>query len=110
MRGPSKRIPKEVRRMVGVIVKRFHPEQVILFGSHARGDARPDGDVDLLVVMPVSGSKREVQLKIRLALRRFEIPMDLIVTTPEDFEWRQEIPGTIERPAVLEGGGLYARP
>jgi len=33
-----------------------------------------------------------------------------LVTTPEDFEWRKEIPGTIERPAALEGRVLYARP
>ncbi len=34
------------------IVTRFHPERIILFGSQVREDARPDSDVDLLVVMP----------------------------------------------------------
>jgi predicted nucleotidyltransferase len=102
-------IRKVIRDIVDLIVERFHPEQVILFGSHARGDAGPDSDVDLLVVVPVLGSKREKQLEIRVALHRFKIPMDLIVTTPEDFEWRKDIPGTIERPAVVEGEVLYAR-
>ncbi len=37
--------------MVRRIVHRFRPERIILFGSHARGDAGPDSDVDLLVVM-----------------------------------------------------------
>ena len=77
--------------MVRRIVKRFHPDRVILFGSHARGTAGPDSDVDLLVIMPVAGSK------------------DIIVTTPEDFEWHKEIPGTIERPAAREGKVVYAR-
>jgi predicted nucleotidyltransferase len=35
-----------IRRMVRRMVEQFHPEQVILFGSYARGDARPDSDVD----------------------------------------------------------------
>ena len=38
-----------IQEMVRRIVRQFHPERVILFGSHARGDAGPDSDVDLLV-------------------------------------------------------------
>lgn len=95
--------------MVRRIVSRFHPEKIILFGSHARGDAGPDSDVDLLVVMPLRGSKLEKQLEIRLALRNIRVPKDIVVTTPEDFQWRKEIPGTIERPAAREGKVLYAR-
>lgn len=102
-------VDRTIKRMVRIIVRRFNPERIILFGSHARGEAGPDSDVDLLVVMPVSGSKREKQLEVRVALHRFKIPTDVIVTTPEDFEWRKDIPGTIERPAVLEGKVLYAR-
>ncbi|HEX4964990.1 MAG TPA: nucleotidyltransferase domain-containing protein [Thermoanaerobaculia bacterium] len=96
--------------MVRRIVSRFHPERIILFGSHARGDAGPDSDVDLLIVMPYLGSKREKQLEIRLALRSIRIPKDIVVTAPEEFLWRKEVPGTIERPAALEGKVLYARP
>jgi predicted nucleotidyltransferase len=95
--------------MVKRIVERFHPDRVILFGSHARGTAGPDSDVDLLVVMSVTGSKREKQLEVRRALHQFKVSKDIIVTTPEDFEWRKEIPGTIERPAAREGKVVYAR-
>jgi len=96
--------------MVSRIVRQFDPEKIILFGSHARGDAGPDSDVDLLVVLPFSGSKEEKQVEIRLALRGIGVPKDIVVTTPEDFLWRKEIPGTIERPAAREGKLLYARP
>jgi predicted nucleotidyltransferase len=101
---------REIQQMVRRIVRRFHPERIILFGSHARGDAGPDSDVDLLVVMPFRGSKREKQLEIRLALRNIHVPKDIVVTTPEEFQWRKEVPGTIERPAAREGKVLYARP
>ncbi|HQE75304.1 MAG TPA: nucleotidyltransferase domain-containing protein [Candidatus Hydrogenedentes bacterium] len=96
--------------MVRRIVDQFQPEQVILFGSHAREDAGPDSDVDLLVVMPVEGSKRAKQIEIRVALHSIPVPKDIIVSTPEEFAWRRHIIGTIEEPAAREGKILYARP
>ncbi len=100
---------KDIRRMVQRIRKQFNPERIILFGSHARGDAGPDSDVDLLVVMPVEGSKRDARLEIALALCDIRVPKDIVVTTPEAYEWRKEIVGTIEHPAAREGKVLYAR-
>jgi predicted nucleotidyltransferase len=58
-----------IAEMVRRIVKEFDPHQIILFGSFARGQAGPDSDVDLLVVMPVHGSRREKRVAIRAALR-----------------------------------------
>jgi predicted nucleotidyltransferase len=98
-----------IRRIVKRIVQQFDPEQVILFGSQARGDAGPDSDVDLLVVMDVKGSRLEKTVEIQLALREFLVPLDILVTTPEDFAWRKDVVGTIEWPAAREGKVLYAR-
>ena len=95
--------------MVQRIVDKFQPEQVILFGSHARGDAGPDSDVDLLVVMDFEGTAFEQGLEIRVALHDILVPKDVIVTRPEDFAWRKDVVGTIEWPASREGKVLYAR-
>lgn len=103
------RLERIIDEMVLRIVERFDPERIILFGSAARGDAGPDSDVDLLVVMPAKGLKREKQLEIRKALRGIRVPVDIVVSTPEEFDWRQDIVGTIEYPAVKEGKVLYAR-
>ena len=100
---------KMIREMVNRIVEHFDPERIILFGSSARGDAGPDSDVDLLVVMPIQDSKREKQLEIRALLRGIRLAKDIVVTRPEDFEWRKDIVGTIEYPATKEGKVLYAR-
>jgi predicted nucleotidyltransferase len=102
-------IERTLGQMVERIVKRFAPERIILFGSHATGRAGPDSDVDLLVVMTPNGSKAEQELEILRLLRRYRVPKDVVVTTPEDFGWRRKVPGTIERPAALEGRVLYAR-
>jgi predicted nucleotidyltransferase len=95
--------------MVRRIVARFDPDQIILFGSHARGEGRPDSDVDLLVVMPVKGSKRAKQLEVRAAVHGVHVPKDILVSRPEEFQWRKDIVGTIEHPAAREGQVLYAR-
>ena len=98
-----------VNRMVERIVGRFAPEKVILFGSHAKGTAGVDSDVDLLVVMPVRGSKRQKAVEIGVALHDFAVPKDIVISKPEDFVWRKDVIGTIEYPAAHEGKVLYAK-
>ena len=80
-------VKAQIREMVKLIVKQFHPEKIILFGSQAQGDAGPDSDVDLLVVMPVEkGAKFKKMVEIGVALHDIPVPTDVIVTAPEDFE------------------------
>ena len=98
-----------IEEMVRRIVSKCNPEKVILFGSHARGDAVEDSDVDLLVVLPVTGSKRAVRVQMRRLLNDIPMSKDIVVSTPEEFQWRQNYIGTIEHPAVREGKTLYAQ-
>ena len=100
---------RQIKKVVERIVSRFAPDRIILFGSHARGNAGADSDIDLLVVMPVTGSRRDKAIEIGVSLHDISIPKDLIVVTPQEFEWRKDIVGTIERPAAREGKVLYAR-
>jgi len=100
---------RQIKKIVGRIVTRFSPDKIILFGSYARGNAGPDSDIDLLVVMPVTGSRRDKAIEIGVSLHDIAIPKDLIVVTPQEFEWRKNVVGTIERPAAREGKVLYVR-
>ena len=102
-------VEKLIQQMVKRIVSQFKPEKVILFGSHARGTAGPDSDVDLLVVMPVHGSKLKTAVRVSSALHDIRLPMDVIVSDPSEFEWRKDVVGTIEWPATHEGKVLYAK-
>jgi uncharacterized protein len=101
---------KQIQKMVAHIVRRFNPEKIILFGSQVRGQAGPDSDVDLLIVMPLNGTKRETQVAVRVALHDIQVPKDIIVSPPSEFQWRKDVVGTIEYPAWHEGKVLYAKP
>jgi predicted nucleotidyltransferase len=105
----SNEIAPLITQMTDRIVTRFHPDRVILFGSHATGTATPDSDVDLLVVMPIEGSKRQARLAIRAALHDIAVPKDVLVLTPEELGEQQAVMGTIARTAVREGRVLHAR-
>lgn len=91
------------------IVSKFQPLRVILFGSHARGEAGPDSDVDLLVVMSRAENKRKAAIAIRRVLADLPICKDIVVTTPEEIAERGDVIGTVLRPALLEGKVLYER-
>lgn len=101
--------PRLIDQMARRLARRFKPEQIILFGSHARGTAGPDSDVDLLVVMPLIGTKRDKEIEMRIALHDILVPFDIIVVTPDEVARRRNIPGTIIRPALREGKVLYVR-
>ncbi len=78
-----KRIPqKAIDQVVKQIVEKFKPQKIILFGSYARGNPRPESDVDLLVVMetPLKESKQSLEIRRYLDVM---FGLDLIVHTPK---------------------------
>lgn len=102
-----------LRQMARVIVREVEPERVILFGSHARGEARPDSDVDLLVIErepfgKLRSRRREAALLWR-ALSRFPVPKDIVVYSQEEAAACRDSPGHIVAEALREGRVLYER-
>jgi predicted nucleotidyltransferase len=98
-----------ISSIIEQIVRDFHPLQIVLFGSHARGDADPESDVDLLVVLSQATDKRKTAIEIRRALASFPVSKDIIVTTPEEIARRGDLVGSVLRPALREGKVLYER-
>jgi uncharacterized protein len=88
------------------IGKEYHPSQVVLFGSYARGIATKDSDVDLLVVMPFEGRSVDKSVEIRLKMNP-PFPLDLLVRTPEVVRRRIEMGDSFLRDILRDGKVLY---
>ena len=76
---------------------------VILFGSHARGDSRPDSDADFLVIEPELKSRRAEMVRLRDVLRPLRIPVDIVVTNEATYEEWADTPGTLFYEVKQEG-------
>ena len=90
------------------LVAAAQPLKVILFGSHARGEADDRSDVDLLIIEPTVSNRYEEMIRLNRALKGMLMPVDLLVISEQEFEARSRIPGTVEHAARKEGRVLYA--
>jgi predicted nucleotidyltransferase len=91
------------------LVTELHPERIYLFGSRARGDAQPDSDYDLLVVVPASDLDRyHRDLLAFNALCGVGVSKDVLVYTREEFEFRSKAASSLPATVLREGKLLYA--
>ena len=100
-------------RMIRTLVAEADPEQVVLFGSRARGDARPDSDVDLLIVesepFGPGRSRHAETVRLDRALPETPVGRDLLVYSRDEIErWRGSRNHVAAR-ALREGRVLYAK-
>ena len=92
------------------IVERFHPRRVVLFGSHARGDADQDSDLDLFIEMETSRRPPERAIEIASVFGLHPWPMDIIVYTPEEVRRLRAMHETLLEEIEKEGKVLYEQP
>lgn len=102
-----KRIPQEaIDEVVLQIAEKFKPRKIILFGSYARGNPRPESDVDMLVVM--NTPLKEVQQAIQICQQiQYRFGLDLIVHTPKHLAERVKMGDWFLRDVLEEGKVLY---
>ncbi len=94
---------EEIEEAVRLLVEAAQPSKIILFGSYARGEAREDSDLDLLVIESAPPSKAREMVRLRNVLRPLRIPMDIVVASDQDIEDWADLPGTLFYWAFKEG-------
>ena len=97
-----------INHLVQRIIEEVHPLRIILFGSAATGEIGPDGDVDLLIVMPDGVHRRRTAQLLYRKIRGIDVPFDVIVATPTDLEKHKDNIGLIYRTILQEGKEVYA--
>ena len=92
------------------IVDRFNPKRIILFGSHARGEAGPDSDLDLFIEMETDRRppERAIAVSSLFGLRTW--PLDVVVYTPDEVQRLRSVNGTLLSTIESEGIVLHVRP
>jgi len=90
------------------LLKKAAPDStIILFGSHARGDAGPESDVDFLVVEPTLTARRREMVRLTDLLRPLRIRADIVVVSSKTYEEWRDTPGTVIFAAAQQGTVLY---
>jgi predicted nucleotidyltransferase len=104
-----RRIPmRAIRAVVKQIAVKFQPEKIILFGSYAYGQPRPESDVDLLVIIDTSLRNREQAAQIARAID-YHFGLDLLVRTPQQLAKRLALGDFFLQEVTEKGKVLYAR-
>lgn len=100
----------DLQQIVGLITAVAEPERIILFGSHARGDAGPASDIDLLVILSDDADRWETSRVTRMEMvrRRVTTPVELLFQTRSEFDRRRRKPGHLFWTVDREGRELHA--
>jgi predicted nucleotidyltransferase len=102
-------LPKEIKRLCAEIAREFHPDKIVLFGSHAYGKPRPESDVDLLVIMPFEGSpfRQAATILGHIVQTVGVLPLDLVVRTSQQVQERIQIGDTFMQEIIERGRVMY---
>jgi uncharacterized protein len=100
---------KIIDKIIECILKVVIPDTIILFGSQARGDARPDSDYDILVIKSGIENERKVAQAIYRIFVDIDTPIgvDIIVKTPENVEKNKQMVVSVVKEALKEGIRIY---
>ena len=102
---PDRTIQAAVERIVAAA----NPTKVILFGSYARGEANEDSDLDLMVVEPIVEDRAAEMIRLRRAVGRVGIGVDVLVYSNAEFSERKDWLSNVVYWAAREGKVLYEK-
>lgn len=103
------KLEKTLRSITNIILQHCEPDEIILFGSYAKGCARLDSDLDILVIGNFKQSKFIRNLELSELLNQFPISIDLHLLTSEEFEIEGQKPFSFLNILQFQSRSLYKR-
>jgi len=98
---------EELKKTLTHIIKIAQPEKIILFGSAGTGEPGPESDLDLLIVKDGEYNPLDLSTSIYYDLDDVDVPVDMIIVTPEQFHHLKNEPWSVLYPAVNNGEIVY---
>lgn len=100
---------QDIKQVAERLGQTIDAESVILFGSHARGDANEHSDVDLLIVAESNLPRFKRSRQLYESLNPYPFGIDLVVYTPDEIEKARQSPLSFVATALREGKTIYVR-
>lgn len=99
----------KISEIVKKIASGYNPEKIILFGSYASGTAAEDSDIDIFVIKESKLTRPERTIQLRKMLFGSQVPMDLIVYTPNEVESEKDEKYSFVYEVLNSGKTVYER-
>jgi predicted nucleotidyltransferase len=100
-------LEESAARLTKLLVEAANPARIILFGSHARGEASADSDIDIMVVETDVHDRFKEMVRLNRVLDSLGVSVDLLVVSKEKFDYWRDTPGNVYFEAAAEGRTLY---
>lgn len=94
---------EQIEAAIAILAQAARPARIVLFGSYARGEAREDSDLDLLVIEPRVEDRAREMVRLRRLLRPLRIPADVLVYSTDEVGCWGAQPGSVLYWALREG-------
>lgn len=99
----------EVKRLIDKIRDDYQPEKIIIFGSFANRKITRDSDVDFFIIKKTRKNRRERQQEVSRLLIDRQIPLDILVYTPEEAKKRERLGDFFIKDILQNGKLVYAK-
>ena len=98
-----------IDKAVKVILELYDPEEIILFGSYAKGDENLQSDIDLLIIKQTPLLRQHRGLDIVSHLKRFPQKFDLLFYTPSEILEKKQAPYSFINSILISGISVHKK-
>lgn len=100
---------KTIEEIKERLVISYNPDRIILYGSHVRGEAQEESDIDLLILKDTKDRPIDRRIQVEKILSERAVPLDILVYTPEEMRYLYSIGSPFVEEIIETGRVIYMR-